>query len=138
MIANASNFYALLIKKDQTNTSGEKISIRGETIESEDSVKLFGIKLDHKLSFDLHISELCRKAATQLNVLKRFRSYIGFEERKVLVQSFVYSNFDYTPLVSHFCPAKSTDQIEKIQERALRFLHNDHVSSYHDVLLKSQ
>ena len=138
MIANPSKFHALLIKKDQTKTSGEKISIQGKTIESEDSVKLLGVQLDYKLNFDPHISELCRKAATQLNVLKRLRSYIGFEERKVLVQSFVYSNFNYCPLVWHFCSSKSTHKIEKIQERALRFLYNDHGSSYNDLLLKSQ
>ena len=136
MIANPSKFHPLLIKKDQMNTTGEKISIRGNIIESENSVKLLGIQLDYKLNFDPHISELCRKAATQLNVLKRLRAYIGFEERKVLVQSFVYSNFNYCPLVWRFCSAKSTNTTEKIQERALRFLYNDHVSSY--VLLKSQ
>ena len=142
MIANPSKFHALLIKKDQTTTSGEKIRIQGKTIESEDSVKLLGIQLDYKLNFDPHISELCRKAATQLNVLKRLRAYIGFEERKVLVQSFVYSNFSYCPLVWHFCSAKSMHKIEKIQERALRFLYSDHVSSYdlllNDLLLKSK
>ena len=138
MIVNPSKFHALLIKKDQTNTSGEKISIRGKTIESENSVKLLGIQLDYKLNFDPHISELCRKAVTQLIVLKRLRAYIDFEERKVLVQSLVYSNFNYCPLVWHFCSAKSTNKIEKIQERALRFLHNGHVSAYNYLLLKSQ
>ena len=38
----------------------------------------------------------------------------------------------------HFCSAKSTNKIEKIRERALRFIRNDHVSSYNDLLLKSQ
>ena len=38
MIANPSKFHALLIKKDQRKMSGEKISIQGQTIESEDSV----------------------------------------------------------------------------------------------------
>ena len=138
MIANPSKFHALLIKKDQTTTSGERISIQGKTIKSEDSVKLLGIQLDYKLNFDPHISALCKKAATQLNVLKRLRAYIGFDARKVLVQSFVYSNFNYCPLVWHFCSAKSMHKIEKVQERALRFLHNDHASSYNDLLLKSQ
>ena len=93
MIANPSNFHALLIKKDQTKTSGEKISIQGKTIESEDSIKLLGVELDYKLDVDPHISELCRKAATQLNVLKRLRSYIGFEERNILSQRFVVFKF---------------------------------------------
>ena len=55
MIENPSKFHALLIKNDQTNTSGEKIIIRGMTIESENSVKLLGIQLDYKLNFDPHI-----------------------------------------------------------------------------------
>ena len=54
-----------------------------------------------------------------------------------MVQSFVYSNFNYCPLVWYFSSSKSLQKIEKIQERALRFLHNDHVSSYKDLLLKS-
>ena len=84
------------------------------------------------------MSELCRKAASQLNVLKRLKNFIAFKERKILVQSFVYSNFDYCPLVWYFSSAKSLQKIEKIQERALRFLYNDHHISYSDLLVKSE
>ena len=89
------------------------------------------------MSFDTHISNLCKKAATQLNVLKRLTSFIGFEQKKVLVQSFVYSNFNYCPLVWYFSSMKSLQKIEKLQERAIRFLYKDHKSSYDDLLLKS-
>ena len=93
--------------------------------------------MDYKLDFDPHISNLCKKAATQLNVLKRLKSFIGFKEKKILVQSFVYSNFDYCPLVWYFSSSKSLQKMEKLQERALRFLYNDHTSSYNDLLSKS-
>ena len=100
-------------------------------------MKLLIVTLDNKLNFDTHISSLCKKAATQLNVLKRLRSFIGFEQKKVLVQSFVYSNFNYCPLVWYFTSMKSLPKVEKLQERALRFLYNDHKSSCNDLLLKS-
>ena len=58
------------------------------SLKSEITVKLLGVKLDNKLNFDSHISDLCKKAATQLNVLQRLKQFIGFEERKTLVQSF--------------------------------------------------
>ena len=138
MIANPEKFHALLIKKDQTNTSGENFNIQGKTFKSEETVKLLGIHLDYKLNFEQHISELCRKAASQLNVLKRLKIFIGFNENKILVQSFVYSNFDYCSLVWYFSSAKSLQKIEKNQESALRFLHNDHLSSYGDLLSKSE
>ena len=126
-----------MIRKDQSDASGVNISIQGKSIKSEDSVKLLGIKLDNKLNFDSHISDLCHKAATQLNVLKRLKSFIGFEERKVLIQSFAYSNFNYCPLVWNFSSAKSLQKVEKIKERALRFLYNDHTTSYDALLVKS-
>ena len=123
MIANPEKFHALLVKKDRTDTTGHSISIQGKTIKSEASVKLLGVNLDHQLNFDFHISDLCKKAATQLNVLKRLKPFLGFAEKKVLVQSFVFSNFKYCPLVWFFSSGRSIDKIEKIQERALRFLY---------------
>ena len=53
MIANPSKFHALLIKKEQTKTVSEKMSIQGKTIESEDS-KLLGVQLGYKQNF-IHI-----------------------------------------------------------------------------------
>ena len=132
MIANPEKFHALLLRKNQTNTSGEQININGKIIKSEETVKLLGVTLDHRLNFDPHISNLCTKAAPQLNVLKRLKTFIGFQEKKILVQSFVYSNFDYCPLVWYFSSSKPLQKIEKLQERALRFLYNDHTSSYND------
>ena len=137
MIANPEKFHALLLRKNQTNTSGEQININGKIIKSEETAKLLGVTLDYRLDFDPHISNLCKKAATQLNVLKRLKTFIGFQEKKILVQSFVYSNFDYCPLVWYFSSSKSLQKIEKLQERALRFLYNDHTSSYNDLLLRS-
>ena len=99
MIANPEKCHALLIRKDQTNTSGENFNIQGKIVKSEGTVKFLGIQLDYKLNFEHHISELCRKAASQLNVLKRLKQLIGFNEGRILVQSFVCSNFDYCFLV---------------------------------------
>ena len=62
MIANPEKFHALLIRKDQTDTSGEKFYIQCKMIKSEETGKLLGIQLNHKLNFAQHISELCRKA----------------------------------------------------------------------------
>ena len=74
---------------------------------------------------------------SQLNVLQRLKSFICFKEKKGLVQSFILSNFEYCPLVWYFSSSKSLQNIEKLHERALTFLYNDHTSSYNDLLSKS-
>ena len=54
-----------------------------------------------------------------------------------LYTSFIASNFNYCPLVCFFTSRESIDKIDKIQERALRFVLKDHISDYKNILLKS-
>ena len=76
-------------------------------------------------------------SAGQLNARTRLGLFLGFEEKRVLINSFMYANFNYYPLVWHFCSSKSLNKIENIQKRALRYLHNDCISDY-DNLKKSE
>ena len=45
------------------------------------------------------------------------------------------SNFNYCPLTWHFCSQASTNKMEKIQERALRFISNDFISPLETLLV---
>ena len=98
---------------------------------------ILGLEIDSKLNSDKHISKLCNKIAGQLNALSRLNRYLGFEEKKILINSFIYDNFNYCPLVWHLCSKNSLNKIENIQKRALRFLLNDYESDYKTLLKKS-
>ena len=62
--------------------------------------------------------------------------FLNFEEKKTLINSYFYSNFNYCPLVWMFSSAKSLNKVESLQKRALRFLYED-VSSYEELLQKA-
>ena len=62
---------------------------------------------------------------------------IGFEKRKKLINSFIYANFNYCPLVWHFISKISLNKIENIHKRALRFILNDYSSDYETLLKKN-
>ena len=53
-----------------------------------------------------------------------------------MVRTFVISQFNYCPIVWHFCGAGDTHKIEKLHERALRFIFNDYESEYKEFLNK--
>ena len=135
MIVNPDKFQAIIIKRNSNMEDQYTLNIDGNQVNSEKSVKLLGISIDNKLSFEEHVSSLCKKASNQLNAISRLHRYLGFKEKEILINSFVYANFNYCPLIWHFCPAKSVRKIERIQERALRILYNDFESDY-EVLLK--
>ena len=101
------------------------------------SVYIEGIMIDEKMNFNLHIHKICLTYANQLNALVRLKRFLGNEKRKVLINSFVLSNFKYCALVWMLTNAKSVHKIEAIQKRALRFMLNDHESSYEGLLKKS-
>ena len=90
-----------------------------------------------KINFDLHVSNICKKASAQLNALCRLRKFLSFKAKYVLIQSIVFANFNYCPIVWHFSSSKSLSKVESIQRRALRFLHDNNDSSYEDLLTKT-
>ena len=122
MIANPKKFHALFVKEDQTNTCGINLDFQGHSIKSEETVKLLGVTLDYKLNFDPHISNLCKKAAAQLNVLSDLSHLLVLLKKKFWFKVLCIRISTIVLWFGTFSPSKSLQKIERIQERALRFL----------------
>ena len=137
MIANPDKFHSIILSKNIIDTSDLKIKVGNKVIKSEANVKLLGVKIDNELNFNSHVSDLCKNASAQLNALIRFKNILSFKAKFILIQSFVYANFNYCPLIWHFSSSKSLSKVEQIQKRALRFLHDDTESSYETLLSKT-
>ena len=105
-------------------------------IYNENSNKMLGIKIDNKLSFDEHITELCNKASQKLHALARIASYMQTKQRKQIMQAFISAQFGYCPLVWMFHSKNLNHRMNNIHERALRIVYNDHISSFNQLLKK--
>ena len=137
MQANPDKFQAIAVGK-RTHDKQPVFNIGNINITCDDSVKLLGVDLDFSLKFDLHISNLCRKAAQQINIMKRLGKHLNRLNRLTIFHSFMLSNFNFCPLSWHFCSEGNTKKIEKVQERALRFVYDDFVSTYEELLEKAK
>ena len=136
MFVNPDKFKAFVIDKKRRNYTYEKL-ISNEDIQIVPSVKLLGITIDDHSNFNEHISSICKSATNQQNALVRLKTFLGSNERKVLVNSFVLFNFNYYPLVWFVSSSTSLRKMGYLHKRALRFLLNDYVSSYEQLLQKS-
>ena len=114
------------------------LNINSNSIIFSNWVKILGIKIESRLNFEPHVSDLCKSAARQLNSHLRLKPYLTFEVRKILIESFVYSNFNYCPLIWNFTNAKAVNKIESVQKRALQFLFSNFESSYDTPLMKAK
>ena len=54
-----------------------------------------------------------------------------------MIETFVFSNYNYCPLVWNFTSMRSTNKIESIQKRAFRLLYKDYTSTYDCLLAKA-
>ena len=69
MITNPDKFQTITLDKKKSSLKNIPLTISNQTIKSVPSVELLGIHLDDKLNLNLHISNICRSAANQLNAL---------------------------------------------------------------------
>ena len=74
----------------------------------------------------------------KFHALARISRYISKDKLRILMKTFIVSQFNYCPLVWMFCSAKLKQKQENIQKRALRFLYNDDESTYEELLHKAK
>ena len=134
-----SNYMKLNPEKCHFIISGHKhevvfANIDQNIIWESSNQKLLGVILDKDLKFDKHISFICKKAGRKLNALARITRFLSQEKRRVLMKSFVESQFNYCPLIWMFCGKEMNNKINKIHEKALRSVYNDYTSSFEDLL----
>ena len=99
-------------QQKKQNHTAEYISINQKNIKTSSPVKCLWVHIDDKLNFNLHITKNCRSAANQLHAVIRLRMFLNFEEKKTLINSYFYLNFNYCRLVWIFSNVKSLNKVE--------------------------
>ena len=64
----------------------------------------------------------------------KFSNHLNDSQKRLVLNSIVKSQFSYCPLVWMFCSRTSNNMINKVHERALRVILNDHESDFETLL----
>ena len=100
-------------------------------------MKLLGVLIDSDLNFSKHIAQVCRKASQQIGVLSRLKNLVPVPAKLTLFKSAILPHLTYCQKVWHFARASDKRKLERIQERALRVIYLDKISSYEDLLKRA-
>ena len=96
MVLNPGKCHYIVIGDDGPS---HKIILNNNEIASSNEEKLLGISLDSKLNFDSHITSLCKKAGQKLSDLARINHYLTPDQKILLLNSVVKSQFSYCPVI---------------------------------------
>ena len=118
------------------NHENVSVTLGNQIIHTTDLVELLGIKIDKNLNFSEHVSELCKKGNQKLHALARISRYLSEHKLKIIMKTFIQSQFNYCPLVWMFHNRTLNYKINKLHERALRLVYKDENLTFQELLDK--
>jgi len=122
LVANPGKFQVMFLGRfDPIST----FDIGNISVKVKNQVKLLGIFIDDKLRFNSHVELKCQRAANKISALRRIRSFISLKTAKALCNAYIFSNFNYCPLIWMNFVKGNNNKIEKIQRRALSVVYQD-------------
>ena len=94
--------------------------VGGELIWESAEVKLLGVTIDKNLNFNSYLSIVCKNVGQKVTALARIVKLLPFHKRRMILKTFIESQFSYCPLVWMFCTREMNRKINHIHERALK------------------
>ena len=107
------------------------INIANDCISNSTDQKILGV-----IFVKHNLIKLCKKAGQKIHALARISNFTSLNQRKLIMNAFISSQFSYCPLI-WMCHSRSLNaQINKIHECTLRIVYNDSNSSFEELLVK--
>ena len=81
--------------------------------------KEFGVNFEGRLNFDYHVNTLLKEVSEMCHALERVCNYMDKTKRRVLMNTFITSQFPSCDLGWMFHSRTLNNRINKIHEKAL-------------------
>ena len=115
------------------------IQVGEQIIWESQQERLLGVMVDRGLTFEKHVENLCKNAGAKVTALGRLVTIVSMEKKKILMNTFIESQFSYCPLVWMFNHSRKLNKrINHIHERGLRMVYGDYVSSFGELLKRDE
>ena len=88
--------------------------------------KYLGLYLDEYLTWDVHVTKLCKSLMKYFGIFKNLRDSITKNVARQLYHAFIYSRIDYGVQVYGSCSNKLLSKIQILSNKLLKFLLKRH------------
>ena len=135
---NSSKTEFLLIGSRQrlATLTSPAITINGSRIKQVMSSKSLGVIIDQNMTWDAHISFICKKIASGIGALKRVRPFVPFETFLTIYDSLIRPHFEYCSVVWSSCNKNLSEKLQKLQNRAARIISHSSYDTNANLIFK--
>ena len=100
--------------------SVKTITVAGSPIKLQSSIKSLGVYLDSHMSFDKHVSEICKASYFHIRALRHIRSSLTIEAAKTVAVAIVGSRLDYCNSLLAGTSASNLARLQLVQNTLVR------------------
>ena len=117
----------LITSKHRTRLDDNQIdvNINGTNIEQVRTVKYLGVTIDENLTWNDHISALCKNLGFKISTLSRIKNMVTPEMLKTVYNSIIQPTIDYAITVWGHTSAENLSKIQRLQNKAARIICNN-------------
>ena len=138
-----NNYMKLNTDKCKLIVAGRKdhiidIKVGESDIRESKEVTLLGVLIGNDLSFKSHLNDKIKRANSKIAIIKRNQHFLTFQQKKIVLSSFVHCHFSDAPLVWMFHSRELNNKINRVHKRALRILFNDEHSTFEELLKRDE
>ncbi len=135
LLLNSEKTEVLIIgpKTPTCNNLEHYLTLDGCTVNSSSSsVRNLGVLFDSNLSFESHVSSICKTAFFHLKNISKLQPMLSTSNAEMLIHAFMTSRLDYCNALLGGCSACLINKLQLVQNAAARVLTRtrkyDHIS----------
>jgi hypothetical protein len=103
-----------------TRSNVSSVSVAGADLQVADEMKVLGVVLDRRLSFDRHAALVARACNYHIQAIRHIRHLLTTELAITLTCSMILSRLDYCNAVLHGAPIGTIQKLQRVQNTAAR------------------
>ena len=115
-------------QRRQSLSNLRSIQVANASVTLSDHIKLLGVTLDSRLSFDKHISNVCSISYFHIRALRHIRTCLDIDSSKSIACAIVGSRLDYANSCFSGVSSHNMHRLQRVQNSLARVVTPTHYS----------
>ena len=104
------------------NVRNLQITMNDTPIAVQSAFKYLGVNISNKLSWDKHISQVCKRLGYSIQILRKLKGVVPLDDLITVYKTLVQPHIDYCITIWGYAPACQVQRVQRLQNKIIRLV----------------
>ena len=114
-----------MVESTHQNSAPFTLSINDTRLDNVDQFKYLGVQLTNTLSWNAHISNICRKLGHSIQIVRKLKGIINANDLLIVYTTLVQPHIDHCITVWGYAPNCHIKKLQRLHNKIVRILKGD-------------